>query len=97
MKLVVSILIGVVLFEFIEHVMFPLIWCIKDRKRKSVCGATGMVGKVGEITQWKEASGKVSVNGELWQAVSAAPLKPGDRVVVRNVKGLTLEVTRWRG
>jgi len=37
------------------------------------------------------------VNGELWQAVSEVPLFPGDRVVIQNVEGLTLEVNPLRG
>lgn len=85
-------MIGFILFELIEHVFFPLLWFIKGRKIKSICGVTGMLGKVGEIKQWQKTSGKVFVNGELWQAVSTTPLVPGDRVVIQNVKGLTLEV-----
>ena len=55
-----------------------------------------MLGKVGEIKQWRKTGGQVFVNGELWQAVSAAPLLPGDRVVIQNVKGLTLGVKPWK-
>ena len=58
---------------------------------------SGMLGKVGEIKQWQKNEGKVFVNGELWQAVSEVPLLPGDRVVIQNVEGLTLEVKPWRG
>ena len=63
---IVIIAVGFLLFEFIEHVVFPLIWFIKDRKRKSVCGVTGMLGKVGEIKSWQESEGQIFVNGELW-------------------------------
>jgi membrane-bound serine protease (ClpP class) len=90
------LVIGFILFELIEHVVFPLFCFIKDRKRKSVCGVTGMLGKVGEIKQWRKTEGQVFVNGELWQAVSATPLLPGDRVVIQNVKGLTLRVKPWK-
>ena len=95
--IILTLVIGFILFELIEHVVFPLFWFIKDRKRKSFCGVTGMLGKVGEIKQWRKTEGQVFVNGELWQAVSAAPLLPSDRVVIQNVKGLTLEVKLWRG
>jgi len=40
--------VGFLLFEFVEHVVLPLIWLIKDRKKRSICGVTGMLGKVGE-------------------------------------------------
>jgi membrane-bound serine protease (ClpP class) len=90
--IILTLVIGVVLFELIEHVVFPLFWFIKKRKRRSVCGVSGMSGKVGEVKQWKKNEGKVFVNGELWQAVSEVPLLPGDRVVIQSVEGLTLKV-----
>ena len=93
--IILTLVIGVVLFELIEHVVFPLFWSIMGRKRKSVCGVSGMLGKVGEVKQWQKNEGKVFVNGELWQAVSDVPLLPGDRVVIQNVVGLTLEVNPW--
>ena len=65
-------------------------------KRKSVCGVSGMLGKIGEVKQWEKNEGKVFVNGELWQAVSDVPFLRGDRVVIQNVKGLTLEVNYWK-
>ncbi|MBW1790308.1 MAG: nodulation protein NfeD, partial [Deltaproteobacteria bacterium] len=63
-----------------------------DRKRKSVCGVTGMLGKAGEIRYWRESQGQIFVNGELWQAVSDFPLSAGDRGVIQNVEGLTVSV-----
>jgi membrane-bound ClpP family serine protease len=95
-SIILTLVIGVVLFELIEHVVFPLFWFIMGRKRKSVCGVTGMLGKIGEVKQWKNNEGKVLVNGELWQAVGEVPLVPGDRVVIQNVEGLTLEVNYWK-
>ncbi len=95
--IILTLVIGVFLFELIEHVVFPLVWFLKGRKRKSVCGASGMLGKVGEVKQWKKNEGKVFVNGELWKAVSGVPFSPGDRVVIQKVEGLTLEVNDWEG
>ena len=94
--IILTLIIGVLLFELIEHVVFPLFWFIMGRKRRSVCGLSGMLGKVGEVKQWKKNEGKVFVNGELWQAVSEVPLLPGDRVVIQNVKWLTLGVKPWK-
>ena len=95
--IILTLVVAVLLFELIEHVVFPLFWFIMDRKRKSVCGVAGMLGKVGEVKQWKNNEGKVFVNGELWQAVSEVRLLPGDRVVIQKLEGLTLEVNPWRG
>jgi membrane-bound serine protease (ClpP class) len=94
---ILTLVIGFILFELIEHVVFPSFWFIKDRKKKSVCGESGMLGKVGEVKQWQKNEGKVFVNGELWQAVSEVHLLPGDRVIIQNVEGLTLEVNLWTG
>lgn len=95
-KIILILVIGLVLFELVEHVVFPLFWSIMERKRKSVCGMSGMLGKVGEVKQWQNNEGKVFVNGELWQAVSVAPLVPGDKVVIQKVEGLTLKVNYWK-
>jgi len=89
--IILTLAIGVLLFELVEHVVFPLFWFIMGRKRKSVCGVSGMLGKVGEVKQWKENEGNVFVNGELWQAVGEVPFLPGDKVVIQNVEGLTLD------
>ena len=94
--IIMTLVIVFILFELIEHLVFPLFWLIMGRKRKSVCGVSGMLGKVGEVKQWKKNEGKVFVNGELWQAVSEVPFLPGDRVVVQKVEGLTLKVNYWK-
>jgi membrane-bound serine protease (ClpP class) len=94
--IILALVIGFVLFELIEHVVFPLFWFIKDRKRKSVCGVTGMLGKVGEIKQWRKTEGQVFVNGELWRAVSDVPLLVGHKIVVQSVEGLTLRVKPFK-
>jgi membrane-bound ClpP family serine protease len=92
MKIVVAIIIAIVVFEVIEHVVVPLISLIVTRKRRSVSGATGLLGKVVEVKRWKETEGYVFVRGELWKAVSKDPLSVGDKAVVQSVEGLTLKV-----
>jgi membrane-bound ClpP family serine protease len=93
---IIILAIGVLLFELIEHIVFPLIWFIKDRKRRSVCGLTGMAGKIGEIKYWQDSEGQIFVNGELWRAVSDFQLSAGDRVVVQDVYGLTVSVIPFK-
>ena len=78
-NIILTLVIGFLLFELIEHVVFPLFWVITGKKRKSVCGVSGMLGKVGEVKEWKKNEGKVFVNGELWKAVSEVHLLPGDK------------------
>jgi membrane-bound ClpP family serine protease len=96
-NVIIVVAIGFLLFEVVEHVVFPLIWFIKDRKKGSVCRMTGMLGKPGEIRYWREFEGQVFVHGELWRAVSDFPLSAGDRVVVQKVDRLTVTVIPFSG
>ncbi len=88
---------GFLLFELAEHVVLPLVLAWKMRKRRSVSGAEGMVGKVVQVKAWRGGEGQVMVDGELWTAVCTAELEPGDRAVVERVAGLVLELNRPPG
>ena len=85
---------GILLFELAEHVVLPLVLAWKMRKRRSVSGAEGMVGKVVEVKRWSGGEGQVMADGEIWSATCASPLEPDDRAVVRRVAGLMLVVER---
>ena len=65
---------------------------LKARRNKVVTGAQGLVGEVGVAQTALSPSGKVFIHGELWDAVSSAQITAGQRVVVRRVDGLQLEV-----
>ena len=95
-NVIMTLVIGFVVFEFVEHVVFPLFWSIKNRKKRSICGVTGMLEKVVEVKQWNETKGQVFVKGELWAAVSNVPLLTGDKAVIENVEGLTLRVKAFK-
>jgi len=95
-QILIALIVAVILFEIIEHLVFPLVWLILRRKTRSVSGAEGMVGKVVEVKQWNKTEGRVLVNAELWRAVSDAPLLKGDKAVIHNVEGLTLRVEPFK-
>jgi membrane-bound serine protease (ClpP class) len=65
---------------------------LKARRAKVVTGKEGLVGGIGVAQTVLTPEGKVFINGEIWNAVAAAQVNPGDRVRVRAVKGLVLEV-----
>jgi membrane-bound serine protease (ClpP class) len=65
---------------------------VRARRNKVVTGEQGLVGEIGIAETMLAPSGKVFVHGELWDAVSAVPIAAGDRVIVRQVDGLTLRV-----
>jgi membrane-bound serine protease (ClpP class) len=59
-----------------------------SRRRRAVTGAEALVGQKAIV----RTPTQVRVAGELWEARSDRPLRPGDEVVVRAVDGLTLVV-----
>ncbi|MBV9820330.1 MAG: hypothetical protein JOZ07_18515 [Solirubrobacterales bacterium] len=70
------------------------------RKRRVRTGAEGLVGQIGEVRRWDQASGSVALHGALWRARrsptidedAGATLRAGDPVVVERLSGLTLSV-----
>ncbi len=83
---------GYLLFELIEHVLFPLVWVFAARNRKSPCGTEGMLGKMVQVRSWQDGEGRVFIEGELWNASSDDHLQPGDKAVVQEVQGLVLKI-----
>ena len=91
-NLIIFLIIAFIVFELVEHVIFPLVGLFIQRKKKSAYGPTNLLGKTGEVKKWEKNEGYVFVNGELWKAVSDLPFSPGDKVLVQKVEGLTLRV-----
>ena len=65
---------------------------VRARRNKIVTGEQGLIGEIGIAETMLAPAGKVFVHGELWDAVSTIPVSAGERVVVRQVDGLTLRV-----
>lgn len=62
------------------------------RRRPVASGAEAMLGAEGEVVAWHGREGRVRVQGELWAARAAHPLRPGTPVRVKERKGLVLGV-----
>ena len=92
---IIILVIGFLVFEFIEHVAIPLICFIKNRNKRSNYGVTGMIGKVVEIKRWDKTEGQVLVNGELWKAFCDVPLPVDGKALIHDVEGLTLKLTPY--
>jgi membrane-bound serine protease (ClpP class) len=88
----IAVVAVVIVFEVFEHVIIPLVGARVGRRRQPLTGAEGMVGKVVQVRRWSGREGTVSVDGELWQARSRAPLAAGDEARVVAVSNLTLRV-----
>lgn len=91
-NMLITLIVALIVFEIIEHVLAPLIGFMFGKKRRSISGAEGMVGKVVEVKQWNTNQGEVFVNGELWRAICKVPLVKGDKAVIHDVEGLILKV-----
>jgi len=81
---------AVVLCEVVEHVLVPLTAVLRGTRRPPVGSAGGMPGRTVEVTRWEGTSGQVRLGVEYWSAECSRPLTPGDRAVVRAVRGVTL-------
>jgi membrane-bound serine protease (ClpP class) len=56
-------------------------------------GSEGLIGSIGIAKTALHPDGKLTIHGELWDAVSDAPMEPGTSAKVLRVEGLTLYVT----
>jgi membrane-bound serine protease (ClpP class) len=74
--------------------VFLLRLALRARRSKSRTGVDAMIGQIAVVIQPLAPSGQVVVNGEIWQAESATPAAPGERVRVRELRDLTLLVER---
>jgi len=83
--LAVSIPLGII-------TAFLMSIAVRARRNKVVTGEQGLIGEIGIAQTALAPAGKVFVHGELWDAVSTAPIPAGERIVVRQVDGLTLRV-----
>ena len=65
---------------------------VRARRNKIVTGEQGLIGEIGIAQTTLAPAGKVFVHGELWDAVCSVSVSAGERVVVRQVDGLTVRV-----
>ena len=77
MEIVVVLVSAFLAFEFLEHVVFPLIWVLLQRRKKPVTGPEALEGRMAEVIEWRQREGQVFVNGEYWKATERETLGPG--------------------
>ena len=83
--LAVSIPLGII-------TAFLMSIAVRARRNKIVTGEQGLVGEIGIAQTTLSPGGKVFVHGEFWDAVASVEIPSGERVVVRQVDGLILQV-----
>jgi membrane-bound serine protease (ClpP class) len=66
---------------------------LKAQRMKPVMGLKAIIGETGEIVELLNPSGRILLNGEIWNAVSVSgKMNPGEKVRVKEVKDLILYV-----
>jgi membrane-bound serine protease (ClpP class) len=66
---------------------------LRARQRPVQTGSESMTGAVGEVIDIGEREAWARVHGERWRVRSDTPLAPGQRVRVRSIDGLVLDVS----
>ncbi len=65
---------------------------LRQRRRPVASGREEMIGAVAEALETFDESGKVRTHGEIWYARTSRPVQSGQKLRIKNVDGLTLEV-----
>ena len=73
-------------------VMLMASYFVRARRSPVVTGASQMLSQPAFAIDDFDRSGQVRIRGEIWNAVSRAPVRSGQRLRVIRVDGLTLEV-----
>lgn len=65
----------------------------RARRRQVITGPRTLIGRAGVVTLASPEGVWAQVQGESWQVRAASPLHVGERIIVTQIEGLTLEVT----
>ena len=76
----------------ILFVVFVVGMVAKGRRRPVVSGREEMIGALGEAIDDFETEGWMRVHGETWRARTRIPVRRGQRLRVRAINGLVLEI-----
>ena len=73
-----------------DIIVVKLIWNVILKPPK--VGQEAMIGKIGIAYTDIDSYGVVRIDNELWKVESVAPVKKGEKVIVKNTNGLSLQV-----
>jgi membrane-bound serine protease (ClpP class) len=65
---------------------------VKSTRRRPITGVEGMIGSIGIAKTDVNPRGQITVQGEIWEAVSQTPIRQGEAAEVMSVEGLTVKV-----
>lgn len=85
----------VVIVFAVAFVVFVIFAIIQGQRRKLSAGIEDMIGKIAVAQTSLNPKGMVRAEGEIWAAISEGDdIKPGEEVVITQVKGLKLRVAK---
>jgi len=74
-------------------VMLAVTWlAVRAQRERVVTGSGGLIGEIGQAMTDVGAEGKVFVHGEVWNATAGEPIGQGQRIRVKGVRSMRLEV-----
>ena len=65
---------------------------VKGNRGRPVTGVEGMIGAIGIARTDLNPRGQITLQGEIWDAVSQTPIRQGETAEVMSVEGLTVKV-----
>jgi membrane-bound ClpP family serine protease len=88
--LIILAIVAVVVF-----LVFAIVYGIRAHHQQVSAGREELIGKVAEVTAAMEPKGTVRIEGEQWTAIlDKGKAEPGEEVLITNVEGLKLRVTK---
>ena len=70
---------------------------LRVHKQSINTGIDSLIGETGQALADFESEGQVRVGAEIWRAVCQTPIKKGENVRVKSVRGLVVHVAREEG
>ena len=76
-------------------IIFVIYAIVKGQQRKPSTGVEDMIGRKAVAQTVLDPKGTVLAEGELWTAIAEdSTIEPGEEVIITEVEGLKLRVTR---
>ncbi|MFP4641968.1 MAG: NfeD family protein, partial [Dehalococcoidia bacterium] len=87
--------IAVVVIGVVAFFVFAIQAVVRTQRGRQPTGADGLTGMTAEVRTTLNPKGTVLIHGELWQAIiDEGQAEPGEEVIVKEVDGLKLKVSK---
>ncbi|MDK9772401.1 nodulation protein NfeD [Vibrio sp. B181a] len=91
-QIALPLIFGIAIFS-VGLIVITVGLLLKIRSKKAITGLENFPGKLAVVSDdFVDGTGRVQLDGALWQAKAEQKLKQGDHVTVVKIKGLTLTV-----